>query len=127
MEDQKIIRLSLLTIIIGVFILILLSTKINFEREYSIIHLENGANYDENIVVNGRIVNARVSNNVTIITIKVQEEVDIVTFEELYFEGVRIDDIKLNKARDNNVKVSGRLQINEYGKSIIADVVELIE
>ena len=125
MEDLKITRISLIIAMIGIILLIIMSNKINTDEEYSAINLNKFESSNERVAIDGEIVNTRVSNGVTIIAIQVTEEIDIVVLEELYLMDDRID--KLENIANKKVNVRGRLQTNQYGKSILADEVIITE
>ncbi len=123
MEDKSIFRISLLTTTIGILALILLSNHIDETIDYSITNIEDIRYSDLSIKVNGKISSSRVVNGVTIITVEVKENLDIVIFEELYLGDYRIDDLYEN-ITNMRINAKGKLQTNEYGKSIIAEEIK---
>ncbi|MFW5852853.1 MAG: OB-fold nucleic acid binding domain-containing protein [Nanoarchaeota archaeon] len=123
MEDRDITVIAILISIIGLILLFLTTTLLSENQNYNdyidLIKSEN----DDQIILEGKIVSARTNSGTSFIKIMLEEEIDIVVFEELYKKEDE-EELYLGKT----ISIEGKINIHEkYGKSIIAEKIELIE
>ena len=118
MEDKTIIRLSLAFSILGIIILFFLVEEMEQKDYVDFTILEN----DNTIKISGEVRDIILRDSVSFIEIEAKGVISIVAFER-----IEIKEYDYEEIIGRNLEVIGRISVDErYGKSIIADKIEII-
>lgn len=116
MKDKNIIRISLLTSILGILLLFfIVNVQDKYENDDYLTYMELENNDD--VRLNGYVKNIRIFEDVTFIEINIVESVRIVLFEKIELNQTN-QELLIGKKID----VVGRISLNdEHGRSIIGE------
>ena len=110
MQDKTLLKIALITSILGLLFIFFLSRNISFDKS----SLITSDNLDSYITVEGRVTSIQSSDSFTTIKVVRQETIEIILF----------DDINLTK--DQIIEVSGQLKQEDNKNKIIAEEIKII-